>query len=270
MTPEAINAALATTLIGRKVEVHLQVSSTNDLALEAARRGEREGLVVLAEEQIAGRGRLGRVWTAPPGCCILCSVLLRPRFPAQHAFHLTMAASLAIYRAIAGTTEESITDHRSLTTNNSVLTIKWPNDVMLNGRKVCGVLCESEWSGRDWLFSVVGLGINVNVDRRELGDLQWIATSLSAELGHQVDRVELLARVLYELEGLYFLLQSGQFGAVYSAWAEKLETVGRRVSVRGPEGIIEGKAIRVEGDGALILATDDGERRVLAGDVLAL
>jgi len=132
------------------------------------------------------------------------------------------------------------------------------------------VLCESEWSGSDWLFSVVGFGINANLDPRALGDLQETATSLSAELGREVDRVSLLARILRELEGLYFLLQNGQFGAVYSAWAERVETVGKRVAVRGPEGTIEGKALRVEGDGALILATSGGETRVIAGDVMPL
>jgi BirA family biotin operon repressor/biotin-[acetyl-CoA-carboxylase] ligase len=181
-----------------------------------------------------------------------------------------MAASLAVYRAIAWTMNDGHSAARSkpgLSPQPSALTIKWPNDVLLNGRKVSGVLCESEWSGVDWLFSVVGFGINANLDPRELGGLQETATSLSAELKHEIDRVSLLARTLRELEGLYFLLQSGQFGAVFRAWAEKVATVGKRVEVRGPNGLVEGKALRVEGDGALILATDGGEQRVLAGDV---
>src|SRR5262245_59198062 len=101
-TPEAIRTNLNTLILGKRIEMREQVGSTNDLAREAGRRGEPEGLVIVAEEQLAGRGRMGRVWTAPPGCCVLCSVLLRPRFPPEQAFYLTIAASLAIYRACRG------------------------------------------------------------------------------------------------------------------------------------------------------------------------
>ena len=285
LSPQAIQAALTTTLLGRRIEVHQQVGSTNDLAREAARQGEKEGLVILAEEQTAGRGRMGRAWTAPPGCCLLCSILLRPRFSPHHAFHLTMAASLAIYRAIARTMDAQtltpdprpqtpdpllLSTHSLLTPHSSLLTIKWPNDVLLGGRKVSGALCESEWSGDDWLFTVIGFGINVNLDLRDLGDLQATATSLSAELRRDVDRVTLLIRVLEELESLYLLLQNGQLRIVRDAWAEKLETVGRGVTVQEPDGIVEGRALRVDPDGALILATRGGERRVIAGEVMPL
>src|SRR5437879_3971604 len=100
-TPESIKANLRTLILGNRIEVHPHVGSTNDLAKQAGWRGEPEGLVIVAEEQAAGRGRLGRVWTAPAGCCVLCSVLLRPRFSPQQAFYLTVIASLAIYRACA-------------------------------------------------------------------------------------------------------------------------------------------------------------------------
>jgi len=99
-TPEAIQAAANTLIIANKIEMQRQVGSTNDLARAAGRMGEPEGLVVLAEEQVQGRGRLGRIWTAPPGSSILCSVLLRPHFPPEYAFYLTIAAGLAVYRAV--------------------------------------------------------------------------------------------------------------------------------------------------------------------------
>jgi BirA family biotin operon repressor/biotin-[acetyl-CoA-carboxylase] ligase len=114
------------------------VRSTNDLAREAGRRGEAEGLVVVAEEQVAGRGRIGRAWVAPPGCCVLCSVLLRPRFSPEQAFYLTIAASLAIYRAASAHFPPD---------DKGAVTIKWPNDVLVRGRKVAGILCESEFGG---------------------------------------------------------------------------------------------------------------------------
>src|SRR3712207_4752299 len=135
---DAIRAGLKTTMLGRRIEAHQWVGSTNDVVREAARRGEAEGLVVLAEEQVTGRGRLGRVWLAPPGCCILCSVLLRPRFSPEQAFYITIATALAIYRAC----KALLIQYGRI--DNSALSIKWPNDVLIGGRKASGMLCESE------------------------------------------------------------------------------------------------------------------------------
>ncbi len=287
-TPQAIQSHLTTAILGRRIELHPQVGSTNDLVREAARRGEREGLVLLAEEQVTGRGRLGRTWSAPPGCCILCSLLLRPRFSAQQAFYLTIATSLAIYRAVGALVRSEQNSQPSVhsqspdpaTTaaverNVPVLSIKWPNDVLLNGRKLSGVLSEGEFNGGEWAFSVAGFGINVNLAREQFGELQGTATSISAELGHEVGRANLLAGVLGELESLYFLLQSGQFGSVHASWIASLETLGRSVSVAeagsmpGEAGaVIHGRAVRVDPDGALVVLTGEGiEQRVLAGDI---
>jgi BirA family biotin operon repressor/biotin-[acetyl-CoA-carboxylase] ligase len=265
-TPEAIQTSLKTLILGRRIELHQQVGSTNDLAREAGRRGEPEGLVILAEEQLTGRGRLGRTWVAPHGCCVLCSVLLRPRFSPQHAFYLTIATALAIHRALKGS---GVRGQGSELASGLAPRIKWPNDVMLNGRKVCGILSESEFTDGAWAFAVVGFGINANLNLDELGELQANATSLSTELGHDVDRAALLVRVLTELESIYLSLQSGQTGMVYREWVAALETTGRRVTVEAPEGRLIGQAVRVEPDGSLVLRLDSGEeRRVLAGDVM--
>ena len=260
------------TLIGRRTEVHSQVGSTNDLVREAARRGEPEGLVIIADEQLKGRGRLGRTWAAPPGCCILCSVLLRPRFSPEQAFYLTIATSLAIYRAckmlFAEDQRKSNLDSPTTDYRPPITTIKWPNDVLIRGRKVAGVLCESEFTGGRWAFCVVGFGINVNIRPEDFGKLGARATSLSSELGHSISRAALLLSVLNELEALYLSLQEGQFSQVFGEWASLIETIGKRVSVSEPSGVLTGQAIRVDEGGALILRLDSGEeRRVLAGDV---
>jgi BirA family biotin operon repressor/biotin-[acetyl-CoA-carboxylase] ligase len=263
-TPEVIRDHLNTLILGRRIELYEQVSSTNDIAKADAKRGEPEGLVVLAEEQVRGRGRMGRTWTAPPGSSILCSVLLRPRFSPEQAFYLTIAAALAIYRAVGRPTTD---DHVKLQA-----AIKWPNDVLVNGRKVAGILSESEFVGGEWRYAVVGFGINANLQDEELEELRAVApvaTSLSAEWGVEVDRTLLLARVLTELEGLYLALQSGQFGPVYDEWVLALESVGRRVTVNNGRGMISGQALRVERDGSLVIKTDAGfEQSVLAGDVV--
>lgn len=286
-TVESIRAELNTLVLGRKIELHTQVGSTNDLVKEAARRGELEGLVVLAEEQVRGRGRLGRTWAAPPGSSILCSLLLRPRFSPEQAFYLTIATALAIHRSVNSLIDEgrrAKDDERArvninprsgypLSDINPHSAVKWPNDVLVNGRKVSGVLCESEFAGGEWAFAVVGFGINVNLEPGDLEDLREIApqaTSLRAELGVTVDRAWLLGRMLGEFEGLYMALQSGQFGAMYKEWADTLETVGRRVSVNYGSGTISGQALRVENDGSLVVKTEAGvEWQIMAGDVVA-
>ena len=266
LTEQSLRDCLRTVIIGKRIELHGQVGSTNDLAREADRQGAAEGLVLVAEEQVAGRGRLGRVWSAPPGCCILCSVLLRPRFAPQHAFYLTIAASLAIYRAAAASFISDAGISR-LESKPSV-SIKWPNDVLIKGKKVAGILCESEFGGEGWVFAVIGFGINANLDPEQFGALQATATSLSTEIGHPVDRAALLCRVLSELEDLYLSLQNGQFGLIHSEWASALETIGKRVKVRQPDGTLEGYALRVDHEGALVLRLNSGEeRRIFAGDV---
>ena len=258
----SIKAELHTLVIGREIKLYPQVGSTNDLAREDGRRGEAEGLVLLTEEQIKGRGRLGRTWTAPPQSSILCSLLLRPRFSADSAFYLTIAAGVAIYRAVA----------RLSAADKPQFAIKWPNDILVNGRKVCGILSESEFSGGEWSFAVVGFGINVNLEGEDLERLREIApqaTSLSHELGYEPDRVQLLTGILTEFEGLYLALQGGQFSPVYEAWVKALETVGKQVSVHEAGSVLKGQALRVDGDGALIIRTESGTiKRVLAGDVI--
>jgi BirA family biotin operon repressor/biotin-[acetyl-CoA-carboxylase] ligase len=259
-TPQSIRLQTRTTVIGRRIEMHEQVGSTNDLAREAGRRGEPEGLLILAEEQTQGRGRLGRTWVAPPHTSILGSLLLRPRFSAQHAFHLTMAAALAIHDTCA------MGDFAAFGMSPS---IKWPNDVLVNGRKIAGVLSESEFSGGDWDFAVVGFGINANSDPEDLGPVQIPATSFAREMGSAIDRVLLLSRVLMFFEDAYLQLQNGQHRFVYERWTRALETVGRPVRVQEAGGMVEGTAVGVDPDGALLVRTASGERRrVLAGDVL--
>lgn len=277
---DSIKARLDTMILGKNIELYQQVGSTNDLVREAGRMGSPEGLVVLTEEQVRGRGRLGRIWTAPSGSSILCSVLLRPRFSAQQAFYLTISASLAILRAVRGFAEEKAHSRgqRSKVRGEGTAKaapkamIKWPNDVLVNGRKVAGVLSEGEFVGGEWVFAIVGFGVNVNLSDLELEGLRMgapRATALSAEWGVEIDRAALVARILEEFESLYLALQNGQFVRVFEEWAGKLETIGRRVIVEQGADRVSGMAVRVDQDGALVVKRDDGvEERVFAGDVI--
>ncbi len=254
LTPERVRAGLSTRLFGQTIRYHPRVGSTNDLAREQAEAGAPEGLLVLAEEQTAGRGRQGRRWEAPFGSSLLCSLLLRPTFlPPERAFSLTILACLAVARAV-----ERETGLRP--------ELKWPNDLLLGGRKVCGILVELGGAAGRMAWAVLGWGLNVNVDFRATL-LEGTATSLAAEAGRPLERLPLLRACLEALETGYEKLRSGG-ESLLREWRGRLVTLGRPVEVVAPEGHFSGRALDVDAAGALLVERADGRvARVLAGDV---
>lgn len=248
-----IRARLNTRIVGRALEVHPVIDSTNDRAVALARGGAPEGLVVVAEEQTAGRGRLGRRWHAPPGGALLVSLLFRPPLEPAQAQRVTMVCSLAAVRAVG---EVCGLQAR----------IKWPNDVVVADAKLGGLLTELGVSAGALEYVVVGIGLNVNLDVAQLPDLAAPATSLSAELGRPVSRPDLLVAFLRRVDDLYLRLRSGW--SPREAWRDALATLGREVAVGTPEETVHGVAEDVDDDGALVVRTPGGEaRRILAGDV---
>jgi len=242
LTMEAITRELPTRLIGRRVVVYPRVGSTNDEAKRLAEDGAPEGTLVVADEQTAGRGRLQRTWWAPAGTALLMSLILRPDLAPHQAQRLTMLCSLAICDAIAGTT-------------GLVPAVKWPNDVLLRGRKVCGILTELGIEGPRLAYAVVGMGVNVNVD-----------FGLAQELGREVSRLELLRAILINVEERYARLRAGE--SPHAEWAARLATLGQRVIVTTPTEQLSGIAEGVDADGALLLRDENGVlRHILAGDV---
>jgi len=231
------------------------VGSTNELARELAAAGAAEGTLVLADEQTAGRGRLGRSWLSPAGSSLLLSLIFRPPWTPQQAGRLTMICSLAAAEAIEAQT--------GLTVN-----LKWPNDVLIGGRKVGGVLAELSVMGDVLDYVVAGLGLNVNFDPAQMPQLGNSATSLARELGRPVSRLELLSAFLRRVESSYRRALAGWMP--HEAWAARLETLGRWVQVITPAGQEDGLAEAVDADGALLLRRADGTPvRVLAGDILS-
>src|SRR3990170_2814181 len=251
-----VRSHLRTQAMGRKVVYRSSVPSTMDLARRQAEADAAEGTVVLADEQTAGRGRLGRTWISPPGANVYVSVVLRPE--PEHLRPLSMLCPLAVCRAI-----EEVTGLPAR--------IKWPNDVLVRGRKVSGTLIDAEFEDGDVRYAIVGVGINVNFDAARYEEIRDLATSLSTELGREVPREGVLAAFLNHLEELYLDLRRGQ--PVYGLWKARLDTLGQRVRVRygeagtggeGPEGLVED----ADESGALILRRADGSTvRVEAGDV---
>ncbi len=245
-------SALETEVIGRRVIYMTSTESTMDVARHEANAGAAEGTLVIAEEQSAGRGRFGRSWVSPAGKNLYVTLILRPA-AASAMRRLSIVAPLAVCK--------SLEDEAGLAPR-----IKWPNDVLLSGRKVAGVLIENELSGASPRYSLVGIGINVNFDIPKDAEIAEIATSIKAELGHEVSRIEVLAALLNHFEGLLLEAASGE--AVLLAWKDHLETLGRRVTITFREQSYEGLAEDVDEHGNLLLRRDDGSLlTVEAGEV---
>lgn len=251
-----IQAVLTTRTFGCNLTLLSRTGSTNDVAKGLAAQNAPDGTVVLADEQTAGRGRMGRHWSAPPGTCILCSILFRPDLTLPQAQWLTMLCALAAADAVDQVAALPVS-------------LKWPNDLIVESqhwKKLAGVLTETGVMGERLEFVVVGIGINVNVAPRDLPSLAPDATSILAETGREVDRTTLLAALLAGVEARYARVQAGE--SPHVEWATRLATLGQSVEAITSGGTIAGVAESVDEGGALLLRTPDGElHRLLAGDV---
>lgn len=250
LSAESITDGLKTEFIGQRVLYYPSLSSTMEAARREAEQMAPEGTIIVAGEQTAGKGRLKRVWLTPGGN-IAVSVILYPDIIFLSS--IIMMASLAVTHSI-----ETVTGLRAQ--------IKWPNDVLINNRKVCGILIENDIRGNKLNYTVTGIGINVNLKLGDFPELSQTATSLVDELGKMVSRPELLRSLLVELEKLYTVLRKG--GSLYEEWRDNLITLGRKVRLDTGVTIYEGIAESVNRDGSLMLRDLNGEIiRVVAGDV---
>jgi len=250
----------------------VETGSTNADALELARQGEREGVVVVADHQTAGRGRAGRTWTAPPGAGLLLSVLLRP--PAAVMDLATMAVAVAAAEAVE---QEAGFAPRLKWPNDLV----WPGDGMASDRKLAGILAEAEWPARSnasagWspppaaerVVVVVGMGINVRWPDELPDELAEIAIACNHVTDRPVDREDLLVALLERLAPRYAALVAGERGGLLDEWRRRSATLGRRVRVDLGTDDVEGTAVDVTDRGHLVVETLDGVRRTFAvGDV---
>ena len=245
-----------TKIIGRDIQVFEQTTSTNDVIEKLARDGVKEGAVVFAEAQTKGRGRLGRKWISPGRKGLWFSVLLRPGLRPQEATQLTVASATALRRAIAPET-----GLRS--------EIKWPNDILIGGKKVAGILTELSAEVDRVKHIILGIGLDVNLDAGELpAELRKTATSLKIEAGEMVSRAELAVAILRELDFDYARICGGKFPAVASEWESGCVTIGKNVTVHIGDRKFRGCAESLDDDGALLLRTEHGHlERIIGGDV---
>jgi len=246
-----VDRDLTTDIIGRQIVYLSSTHSTMDVARRQAEEGAQEGTVVVAEEQTSGRGRFGRTWVSPAGKNIYVTLILRP--DAHRLRSLSIVAPTAVCLAVEREADLSPQ-------------IKWPNDVLVNGRKLSGVLIENEFSGALVRYSLVGIGVNLNFDIAESSEIAAIATSLRRELGRDVSRESFLASLLDQFEELYREALRGD--AVLQAWRSRLETLGRQVTVTFGGQTLHGFAEDVDSHGNLILRSPDGSRHTVeAGEV---
>jgi BirA family biotin operon repressor/biotin-[acetyl-CoA-carboxylase] ligase len=257
LLPYEIEKHLGTKVIGRRMKYLETTESTTWVARDLLCQQDParlHGIVIIAEEQTGGQGRLGRAWASPPGG-IWTTTILAPRIPIDRVFMVTMAAAVAVARAL-----RKDYDLGAL--------IKWPNDILIGDRKVAGLLLELSAENAVVNHALLGLGIDANIPLDHLPpDLRATVTSLSAELGREVDRPSLLAAVLREFERRYDLLEAGEYEAVAREWRSLAITLGHRVRITTLAKTFEGEAVDIDESGALLVRKETGAvERVIAGD----
>ena len=243
-------------VIGRDIHVFQETASTNDIAEKFARDGAREGVVVFAESQTKGRGRLGRKWVSPGRKGLWFSLLLRPELPPQEITQLTVMSATSLRRALQKVTGLPVQ-------------IKWPNDILLGGKKIAGILTELSAEVDRVRHVIIGMGVNVNFTTGDFpAELRSIATSLRVESGREFSRAELATAILQELDADYTRIRGRKFAAVADEWEHHCATLGRNVTVHIGDRKIHGCAEALDDDGALLLRTEHGHlERIIGGDV---
>lgn len=256
LLPEEIRSRLTTAKLGQGLIYYFpELESTNNEAKKLAAAGCPEGTIILAEAQVSGRGRLARGWFSPFAKGIWLSIVLRPPFHPQEAPKCTMMAAVAVNKAI-----KRIAGVES--------GIKWPNDILFQGKKIVGILTEMSAEMDAINHVVLGMGINVNIEQQDFPEeLAAIATSVAVAAGHPVFRLELLAAILEELEEVYRQAVEEGFADIFRQWRSHSVTLGQSVNVLGINNQFSGVAIDIDNDGALLVKTEQGIERVIAGDV---
>lgn len=251
-----VESGLDTRLVGQRVHSVAETASTNQLAQQMAAEGASEGLVVLAEAQTSGRGRMGRRWESPSGVNIYCSVLLKPQIPPRQAPQLTFLTAVA--------TAETLRDLCGLDAR-----VKWPNDILVGGRKIAGLLNELSAETEQIHALVLGIGINVNMLAEQFpADLRYPATSVRIETGENHSRLPLVRFLLQRIDTLYAEYLAEGFAPLRLRWEGLFDLLDRQVEVDLGPKVVTGIVGGLEPDGALkLFLPDGGVERILAGDV---
>ena len=254
VTAEEVDSLLETEWAGHPVVYEEEQESTNQTAKMLAEQGASHGTLVVAERQVSGRGRRGRTWHSPKGSGIWMSILLRPQIHPMSASMLTLVAAMAVYDAISSRVEGCA--------------IKWPNDIVINGRKVCGILTEMSSELDNIHYVVIGIGINVNTDDFP-EDIAAVAASMHVITGEYYKRAEIIADVWKYFEKYYDqFLQTENLSLMVESYNQRLVNMGRKVYIEERGSQYEGTACGIDSEGALLVEKTDGTRTaVISGEV---
>ncbi|MDV0446674.1 Bifunctional ligase/repressor BirA [Methanosarcinaceae archaeon Ag5] len=249
--PEEILSGLNTTLFGKNIHYFDEAGSSNDIAKKLAPTAE-EGTIVVVEQQTGGRGRLGRKWASPKGG-IWFSIILKPKVALSAASRLTLTVGLSVTNTLISYGIDA--------------KIKWPNDVLINGKKVSGILTEVEAEIDTIEFVVIGVGINANMSLKDIPeDLRENSTTIRDETGKSIDRVDFLQRLLHEMEQQYIRFNTQPFSEILNDIIVLSDTIGKDVKVTMPNRIVEGRVVGISKSGALLLKKEDGDvEEIIAG-----
>lgn len=250
---EELLDGLDTKLVGKKLFLFDSIDSTNTCAKTLADADMEEGAVVFADYQTEGKGRLGRSWVSEQGKNLLFSCIFRPSINKELSGLLTFFAAVSAALALESVTKKTVE-------------CKWPNDLLIGGKKCCGILLENSFAQDKIAYSVIGIGVNVNQKKFD-SNLNSTATSLRQEAGKELDRKKVLQAMLQELDMQYKNAATGKFDSILKEWNKRCTMFGRTTSVAREGSTITGKAIGLSPDGGLMLETASGKETVYAGDV---
>lgn len=252
---EELRAFFARRVVGRRIEYFEEVGSTNSEALRLALEDAPEGTVVMADAQSRGRGRLDRTWESPPSKNLYLSVLLRPDIPAVSSSLIPLMTGVAVAEVVSQYCPGRVR-------------LKWPNDVLVGGKKICGMLTEMRTRGDRVQFVIVGIGLNVNMARLDFPrELRETATSLRIETECEAQRLDAAVRLFEQTERWYRIFLQGGSASIRETWLRYADIVGRRVEVVFGNAVQRGTVSGLDASGALLLEGQTGAQRVLAGDV---
>lgn len=255
LRPEEVVTRLETKWLGHSINYDESVTSTNEVAKKLANAGCENGLVCIAEEQVGGKGRLARGWFSPYARGIWFSVVLKPPFMPSEASKCTLLAAVAVVRAI--------NEYTGVKAG-----IKWPNDILIDGKKMVGILTEMNAEFGHINYIVIGTGININIPKENLSDdLKDIVASLADVTVKKINRAELLALILKNMEEFYELALAEGFGPILDEWRWWSTTLGKEVKVVAPNETYIGKALDIDEEGLLIVDRGGEKVKVIAGDV---
>jgi BirA family biotin operon repressor/biotin-[acetyl-CoA-carboxylase] ligase len=262
---EKIKKNLKTSIFGTFTYYFPEIDSTNSYANRLAQEGAPEGTIVLSDFQTDGKGRLNRVWESSKDANILMSIILRPSIEIERVVKITLATSEILITSL----EKFLS---KLQIDGVKFSVKWPNDILANGKKVAGILAESSLREKDIIFVVVGMGLNVNQDLTQLSDtIQSNATSLFAETGQKFDRESLIAEIITGFERQYINLERTNYNRVMQEWKNRCDHVGKEIVIETHVSIEKGKFLDVTDKGILLSIADGKEKKeFVAGTIKSL